>query len=381
MDLLLILTYVAFCYAVFKIFKIPVTQWSLATAALGGIVGIALLLLVMNYNHPFSTNARIYFAVTPILPAVKGRVVEVPAAETANTQLKAGDVLFKLDRAPYEHAVTQKRALLAEAESGVAQLKAALNQAAAAAERTKAQLALAQQTYDRQAELFQRNVVAQASIETATRNLESAKQTVVEGEAVRERAELAYGSMIDGVHTTLARLRAELADAEYELEQTIIRAPTDGFVTQVALRPGMYVVPAPLRPAMIFVHGTAKDRVLAAAFQQNSLQRVRTDDEAEIAFDAVPGRVFKGKVKLVLDAIAAGQLQAGGTLQDLGERLPGGRAVAVIDILDDVSGYQIPLGAAAEVAIYTHHFHHVSVMRKILLRMRSWQNYIYMEAH
>jgi hypothetical protein len=59
MDLLLILTYVAFCYAVFKIFRIPVNQWSLATATLGGIVGIALLLLVMNYNHPFSSNARI----------------------------------------------------------------------------------------------------------------------------------------------------------------------------------------------------------------------------------------------------------------------------------------------------------------------------------
>ena len=75
MDLLLILTYVALCYAVFKIFKIAVNQWTLATAALGGIFGIALLLLIMNYNHPFTSNARIYFAVTPILPAGKGRVI------------------------------------------------------------------------------------------------------------------------------------------------------------------------------------------------------------------------------------------------------------------------------------------------------------------
>jgi hypothetical protein len=48
MELLLILIYVAFCYVIFKIFRIPVNQWSLATATLGGIVGIALLLLVMN---------------------------------------------------------------------------------------------------------------------------------------------------------------------------------------------------------------------------------------------------------------------------------------------------------------------------------------------
>ena len=53
----------------------------------------------------------------------------------------------------------------------------------------------------------------------------------------------------------------------------------------------------------------------------------------------------------------------------------------MIDIEDDMSGYQIPLGAAAQVAIYTHYWHHVSMIRKILLRMRSWQNYIFLEGH
>ena len=140
-------------------------------------------------------------------------------------------------------------------------------------------------------------------------------------------------------------------------------------------------MPNPLRPAMAFVNTGDRDRALAAAFQQNTLQRVKAGDEAEIAFDAVPGRVFKGKVRTVLDAIAAGQIQATGALIDVGGRTPGGRALAIIDIVDDISGYQIPLGAAGEAAIYTEHFHHVSVLRKVLLRMRSWQNYIYMEAH
>jgi len=103
MELLLILIYVSLCYFVFKVFKIPVNQWSLATAALGGIIGIALLLLIMNYNHPFTTNARIYFAVTPVLPAVRGRVIEVPV-ET-NKPLKEGDVLFRIDPKPYGHGL------------------------------------------------------------------------------------------------------------------------------------------------------------------------------------------------------------------------------------------------------------------------------------
>src|SRR6187399_831460 len=103
MELLLILIYVSICYAVFKIFRIPVNQWSLATATLGGILGIALILLVMNYNHPFTKDARIYFVTTPIIPDIKGRVVEV-AAES-NKQLKPGDVLFRIEPTVYQSAV------------------------------------------------------------------------------------------------------------------------------------------------------------------------------------------------------------------------------------------------------------------------------------
>ena len=131
---------------------------------------------------------------------------------------------------------------------------------------------------------------------------------------------------------------------------------------------------------MVFVNTDARDQALGAAFQQNSLQRVKAGDEAEIAFDAVPGHVFKGKVRLVVDAIAAGQMQATGTLADYGA-LTAGRALAVIDITDNMTGYRIPLGAAGQVAIYTEHWHHVSLLRKILLRMRSWQNYIFFEGH
>ena len=55
-------------------------------------------------------------------------------------------------------------------------------------------------------------------------------------------------------------------------------------------------------------------------------------------------------------------------------------------VLDRITGsvlakYQIPVGAAAQVAIYTQYWHHVSLLRKILLRMRSWQNYVFLEGH
>lgn len=378
MEILLTLTYVAICVAIFKIFRIPVNQWTLVTAALGGIFGLSLLFITMAYNHPFSTNARIYFTTVPILPSVKGRVIEVPVEDRTNQHLEAGEVLFKIDPKPYEYIVGEKRAGLADAEASVAQLKASVDQASAATGKAKAQLQLAQENYDRQLTLFQKNVVAQATLDTATRNLEASKQATAEVIAAEDRARQAYGATVDGEHTAIVRLRNELADAQNNLDDTVVRAPTGGFVTQLALRPGVYVVPAPFRPAMIFINDSQRDRALVAAFQQNALQRVKVGDQAEVLFKAIPGRVFKARVRIVIDAIASGQLQTTGTLVNV-EALPADRALVWLDLVDATSGYTVPLGSAGEAAIYTEHFHELSLLRKILLRMRSWQNYVFPE--
>src|ERR1700674_3774754 len=127
MDLLLILTYTAICYAIFKIFKIPVNKWTVPTAALGGAALISGLILLMSYNHPFTNEGRIYFTSAPVIPSVRGPVVEVPV--TPNVPLKKGDVLFRLDPRPYEYAVDAKRAALAEAEQNVQLLKSAYDAA------------------------------------------------------------------------------------------------------------------------------------------------------------------------------------------------------------------------------------------------------------
>src|SRR5499427_2403686 len=308
MEILLVAIYVALCMAVFKIFRIPINQWSLATAALIGIFGIFLLLLGMSYNHPFTTNARIYYAVTPIFPTVKGRVTEVPVE--SNTPLKDRDILFRIDPKPYQYVVDQKTAALAEAEQKVAQLKQALDKASAEAERADAQRHLAQDNYDRQAELFAKQVIAKATLDNYTRNLEVSKQSLAAAKAEEESARTAYSSNVEGVNTLIAKARAELADAQFDLDQTTIHAAGPGFVTQVSLRPGMFVVPMPIRPAMLFINTGDRDAKLVAAFQQNSLQRVKAGDPAEVAFDAVPGRVFKAKVRFVIDAIAPGQLES-----------------------------------------------------------------------
>ncbi len=377
MELLLILTYAAICIAIFKIFKIKVHAFSLLTAALGGIAIISALLLGMNYNHPFSAQGRFYFTTTPIIPTVAGRVIEVPAQP--HIPLKAGDVLFRLDPERFENAVKAKEAALAEAHQAVEQLKAAAVTAASTAQAAIATRDATLDLYERSKKLVASGAVSQAQHKQAEERYLAAQGQVEAAQAEAQRATLESTAAIEGVNTDVARLQAELDTARYELEQTVVRAPTDGMVIQLFLRPGMYATAMPLRPVMIFMHAEAPS--FAAAFLQNSSQRILADSEAEVILPAVPGRVFQAKVTSAGAYIPQGQLQPSGTLLDPTAIRGDGRVIVQIDFKDDISKFHIVPGSVGNVAIYTHHMHHLAIMRKILLRMKSWTNFIFGDGH
>ncbi|EJC77627.1 HlyD family secretion protein [Rhizobium hidalgonense] len=384
MDLLLILTYAAICWTVFKVFRIPVNQWTLSTAVLGGIFLISALLLIMSYNHPYSGDGRIYFTSAPVIPVVGGQVVEVPVQP--NTPLNKGDVLFRIDPRPYQFVVDQKKAALAEAKQTVLQLKSALDAANSAVSGAEASRDRSLQSFEK----FQQSnenakssgkgaVFSELEVENRRGIYLTSEAAVETARAQAMQAKLAYDSEINGTNPTVARLQAELGNAEYDLDQTTVRAPSNGYVTQVFLRPGMMANPLPLRPVMVFIN--SEDRTLAAAFIQNSLQRVRVGDAAEVSFRAVPGKIFKARVQGIIDVMAQGQLQPTGALIDpqSPERASPGQTLASIEILEDTSKYQLPGGVVADVAVYTEHWHHVAVLRKVLLRMSSWMNFVFLE--
>ncbi len=316
MDLLLILTYAAVCITVFKVFKIPLNKWSVPTAVLGGIFLIGALIFIMNYNHPYSEICRQYFVTTPIVPTVSGRVVEVPVK--GNAKLKKGDVLFRIDSEPYQNKVAS----------------------------IKSRLLGAKADFKRAGELYKRKAGKKRDLDLATSKYND--------------------------------LRAQFAQAKYELDETTMRAPTEGYVTQVTLRPGMMAVSLPLRPVMVFVH--SEDHYLVAWFRQNSLLRLEVGSEAEVAYDSVPGKVFAGTIELVLPALAEGQVQPSGNLVSPQMAPRPGRVPVLIKITDpEYVNYsaQIPGGAFAQAAVYSEHFHHVAIMRKVLLRMSAWMNFIF----
>ena len=342
MDLLLILTYTALCVAVFKIFRIPLNKWTVPTAALGGVVLIGTLIMLMNYNHPYSEMARNYYVSTPIVPLVKGRVVEVPVQ--ANQPVKKGDVLFRLDDEPFKLKV---ESLTARLNANKDQLKS-----------IDARLRSAKLDRDRASDLMRRGVGKQ-------RDLDVTQASVDE-----------IAAQMDQQRAMLEDLQAQLDEAKYQLAQTVVYAPSDGHVVQLALRPGMIATPFMYRPVMTFIH---KDETAYVGwFWQNSMQRLAVGDEAEVVIDGIPGKIFKGKVTAVIPAIAAGNVQANAMLLDQTSAIRPGRMPVLISITDpEWAKYQVIAGASGQAAVYTEYFQHVSVMRKVLLRMASWMNYLF----
>ncbi|WP_375738720.1 HlyD family secretion protein [Pseudomonas boanensis] len=316
MDLLLILTYTAICVAIFKIFRIPLNKWSIPTAALGGVILIGALIFTMNYNHPYSEVARSYFVSVPVIPVVSGQVIEVPVK--TNQPLEKDDVLFRIDPTPFKNRVKS----------------------------LQAQLASAKTDQFRASELFKRNVGNRRDLDIVTSRVED--------------------------------LQAQLNIAQYELDHTVVRAPSKGFVTHVSLRPGMMATKLPMRPSMVFI--PAEGHYFTSWMRQNSQLRLTPGDEAEVAFDGIPGKVFSGRVKQVIAVIGEGQVQPSGSLISYTGTPPAGRVPVIIEITDpsfEPYSRLMPGGAYGQAALYSEHFHHVAVMRKVLLRMASWMNYIF----
>ncbi|AGJ88590.1 secretion protein HlyD [Raoultella ornithinolytica] len=377
MDLLIVLTYVAIAWAVFKIFRIPVNQWTLATAALGGIFLVSALILLMNYNHPYTFTAQKAVISIPITPQVTGIVSTV--TDKTNQRVNKGDVLFTIDPVRYQARVDRLQADLVTALHSINTLKAQLSEAQANTVRVSAERDRLYKDYQRYLKGSQARVnpFSESDIDNARQNYLAQDALVKASVAEQAQIQSQLDSMVGGEQSQVVSLRAQLAEAKYNLDQTVIRAPSNGYVTQVLIRPGTYAAALPLRPVMVFI--PEQKRQIVAQFRQNSLLRLKPGDDAEVVFNALPGQVFHGKLTNILPVVPGGSYQAQGALQSL-TVLPGTDGVlATIELDPNADVDSLPDGIYAQVAVYSDHFSHVSVMRKVLLRMTSWMHYLYLD--
>ncbi|OEU47373.1 MAG: hypothetical protein BA866_04775 [Desulfobulbaceae bacterium S5133MH15] len=313
MELIILTIYFGFCWAIIKIFKIPVNQWTITTVFLGAVIMLGTILMSMAYFHPSSKVARSYFISTDIVSNVRGKLIEIPVQ--TNVPLKKGDILFKIDPIPFQGQVN----------------------------------------------------TLQAQLDFSRKRLEDSRKLV----------KLAGGAKfdIDLYEKEVKSLEGQLETAQFNLDSCIVRAPGDGFVTHLMIRPGQMAVPLPMAPVMTFIN--ADTEVFIAGFSQEPMQNIKVGNEAEVIYPGIPGRVFQAKVAGLLPALAEGELSSRRDMFSLSKQFPAGIIPVILTFEQDMSDFYIPMGSDAVVAIYSHRAHHIQILRRILLRVESWRNFIH----
>ncbi len=168
-------------------------------------------------------------------------------------------------------------------------------------------------------------------------------------------------------------LKAQMEGAQWNLDKTIVRAPGDGYVTNLTLRTGARVSNLPLSPVMAFID--TSDTIVGVEIAQINARYLRPGQPVEITFKFIPGRIYSGRVEAILQAVASGQLQTSG-LAVTPVAVQSAPFVARVKLDDADFAKSLPAGSAGEAAIFTDHVKVAHVIRKVLLRQIAILNYI-----
>jgi RND family efflux transporter MFP subunit len=281
------------------------TTWMKLSPLAVYLLAMAFLFIPMESGAPAGPLTVMAYSVQ-VAPNVSGVVTDVPIK--AGIPVKKGDTLFKIDPTAF----------------------------AAKVEQTKVQLSL------------------------ANTRLEQKKTLVESGSGRRTEFEQA--------ESDVKALSAQLEAAEWELEQTIIRSPSDGYVPNQSVQPGARVNAGV--PVMPFLESTRK--AIALQIPQNGYRHIRAGQPAEVVFELYPGQVFPGKVKLLVPANASGQLTPNGLVA----LIKTGSEPFLVELELDKDLDPLPPGAVGTGAVYTDHLRITHPVRRVMLRGGTWLNFI-----
>jgi len=287
----------------------PSLFWKLSPLAFALLL-MAALFVPMQFWAPQGPVLVGQYSVQ-IVPNVAGQVIEVPVEP--NVPLKKGDVLFKIDPTPYQASVDD----------------------------------------------------FQARLDLAQLRLEQASRLAKRG------AGSAYD--VEQLTSQVKQLQAGLDNARYNLDQATVRAPADGYVTNLALRPGARVLAVPFAPVMAFVE--AGKPVVGLQLFQNHLRYVAPGQPVEIAFKMYPGRIFEAKVMHVQPASATG-LGAPSGLAAVPQQVPHAPMWVRLELGEQAEALNLPVGSTGTAAIYTDRGAPTHIIRRIILRQQGIMNFI-----
>lgn len=378
MEVLLLAIYSFFVWLIFIKFKwLP---WNTATQVIVviiPIVGLAATIFLLNINAPSSADVRVVKYVVQVIPQVRGRVIDVPAE--GNRPMKKGDVLFRIDPTPYELEVKALEAQLAGSEGSAGELREQLNVAKGNTAALRSQIELTRLRVKQYQELSDTGAGSRFDLEKAQADLANLQGQVASATANEARSQAQLAAVVDGDLAAVATIKANLAKARWDLSQTVMYAPANGSAVNVQLRPGSFIVAMPLTPAMTFVEDAYQ---VIALFDQNELWRVKPGNEAEIALSTYPGEIIKATVDSIVWAQGQGQIAMTGNVPETGARpLPPGRFAVKLRIAEKDRHRFLAAGAMGQGAIYTEHLAMLHVIRKVILRVGSYTNYLILKLH
>jgi len=282
--------------------EMPPNRWQRARLPLliaGPVVVLALAIYfyMSGGRYEKTDDAYVMAARTAISANVPGRVVELAVHD--NQTVRRGDLLYRLDDAPFRIYVEEAQAQLATAMLQVESLKATYLQRQADLASAQETLAFQQSELDRQKRLIASGIASQAQVDRATHALDEARSRLagVQHEITGVVAQLGGNPRIEPAkHPAVLQAQAALDRARLNLSYTTITAPSDGVVTRVEqLQVGNYVAASTPVFALVATH----DVWLEANFKEDQLGHVRAGQAASIKIDSYPGRTFKGKVASV----------------------------------------------------------------------------------
>jgi multidrug resistance efflux pump len=269
------------------------------------------LITVIFYNHPATSNVTLFFRTVPILPETSGRVAEIYVG--FSDPVAQGAPIFKLDSSKQEAAVEVARRKIAEEDAELAVAKADILKFEGQLEEAKSAYQQALNELETKRELQRRNagIVAAREIEKLEVLVEGRSHAVAAATAAKEGAELRFTTLVPAQK---ASAEAALAQAQVDLEKTVVRAGVSGRVEQFALRVGDVVNPL-MRPAGVLIPDRG-GKSLAAGFGQIEAQILKVGMTAEVACVSKPWTVIPMVVTDVQDYIPAGQFRGGEQLID-----------------------------------------------------------------
>ncbi|MDR5902543.1 MULTISPECIES: HlyD family secretion protein [Halomonas] len=340
------------------------------------LVALVALYALSDRLAPSSSRGSVSAHVVQIAPRVSGQVTSVMVAD--NAVVEAGSPLFSIDRRPFELAVQQAEANLNTALQNVSASGASLVAAQAAVTQARVALDNARADADRILRLEARGVISASKADEARARVADAAAQQESALANLQSARAQLGPQGEDNPAILAA-EAQLAQAQYDLASTMVTAPHFGVVTNVTLSEGQYIGAG--NPAMTFIDADAA--WITVDLRENQLQNIEPGDTAYLLFDAVPGKIFEGRVQSIAWGINPGRnVQDGLVVNQPSDRWfePPRRIPVRIELADGMEEWprQTRVGGKVDVVVLAGGSQNpIAWMARGLQRLQSWTSYLH----